>query len=130
MDGELMYVNSSFEQLYGWHRDELIGRQLPIIPAGFWEEEKSGKESLIAGNAINNWEVKFLRKDGSFVDVSVSVSPLRDTDGQINGAAKITRDMYKKSTTSESYMNWSFMTHNANLDKSIRDKKRTRITEF
>jgi len=96
MEGELMYVNSSFEQLYGWHRDELIGKLLPIIPAHLWEEEKQGKESLLQGNAIRNWEAQFLRKDGSFVDVNVSVSPLRDTDGEINGFAAITRDMSEK----------------------------------
>ncbi|MFZ7942483.1 putative bifunctional diguanylate cyclase/phosphodiesterase [Neobacillus sp. 19] len=96
LENELLYVNSSFEQMYGWKRDELIGKPLPIIPAGLWEEEKHGRELLLKGEAIRNWEAPFLRKDGSFIDVNLSVSPLRDADGMITGFAAITRDMTEK----------------------------------
>ncbi|MGG3560540.1 PAS domain S-box protein [Neobacillus rhizosphaerae] len=92
VDSEVVYVNSAFEKMYGWTKDELIGAKLPIIPARLQEEEDRMRILLRQGKVVRNWETKFVRKDGSFVDVNVSVSPLRNFDGQITGFAAITRD--------------------------------------
>ncbi|WP_413309848.1 PAS domain S-box protein [Bacillus sp. 1P10SD] len=92
VDSEVLYVNPAFEKMYGWTRDELIGRKLPIIPARLREEEDRMRVSLLHGKVVQNWETQFVRKDGSFLDVNVSVSPLRDADGRITGFAAITRD--------------------------------------
>jgi diguanylate cyclase (GGDEF)-like protein/PAS domain S-box-containing protein len=92
LDGELLYVNASFEKMYGWTKEELIGKPLPIIPNFLGEDEKRRRELLLEGNTISSWEDQFLRKDGTYIDVNVSVSPLRDSDGVINGFAAITRD--------------------------------------
>jgi PAS domain S-box-containing protein/diguanylate cyclase (GGDEF)-like protein len=92
VDSEVVYVNPAFEKMYGWTKDELNGTKLPIIPARLREEEDRMRISLRQGKVVRNWETKFVRKDGSFVDVNVSVSPLRDAAGQITGFAAITRD--------------------------------------
>jgi diguanylate cyclase (GGDEF)-like protein/PAS domain S-box-containing protein len=92
VDGTLLYVNASFEKMYGWTKEELIGKPLPIIPEYLGEAEKFRVDLLLKGYTINNWEDQFLRKDGTYLDVNVSVSPLRDGDGVITGFAAITRD--------------------------------------
>ncbi|MFF2447155.1 diguanylate cyclase domain-containing protein [Neobacillus sp. NPDC058068] len=96
VDGVLTYINPAFEQMYGWKKAELIGKPLPIIPAELHDMELRLRDTLLAGNSINHWEGSFLRKDGSFLDVEVSVSPLRDADGTVNGFAAITRDISEK----------------------------------
>ncbi|MDR6121191.1 diguanylate cyclase (GGDEF)-like protein/PAS domain S-box-containing protein [Bacillus sp. SLBN-46] len=92
LDSKVTYVNPAFEKMYGWTKEELIGARLPIIPARLREEEDRMRVALLHGKVIRNWETQFVRKDGSFIDVNVSVSPLRDADGQVTGFAAITRD--------------------------------------
>jgi diguanylate cyclase (GGDEF)-like protein/PAS domain S-box-containing protein len=92
VDGKLLYINRSFEKMYGWKKEELIGKPLPIIPDYLGEAEKQRVELLLKGYTISNWEDKFVRKDGTYLDVNVSVSPLKDGDGVITGFAAITRD--------------------------------------
>ncbi|MCL6573389.1 MAG: diguanylate cyclase [Bacillus sp. (in: Bacteria)] len=96
VDGKLLYINTSFEKMYGWKKEELIGKPLPIIPDKLGEDEARRRELLLKGYTISNWEDKFLRKDGTFIDVNVSVFPLKDGDGVINGFAAITRDETKR----------------------------------
>ncbi|MFJ5717782.1 diguanylate cyclase domain-containing protein [Neobacillus sp. NPDC093127] len=108
VDGLLVYINPAFEQMYGWTKMEILGKPLPIIPAELHEEERRMRDSLLAGNAINHWEASFLRKDGSFLDVEVSVSPLRDVDGTVNGFAAITRDISEKKQYEQKLMELAF----------------------
>ncbi|WHY86092.1 GGDEF domain-containing protein [Neobacillus novalis] len=96
VDGLLLYINPAFEQMYGWTKMELLGKPLPIIPAELHEEELRMRDTLLSGKSINHWEASFLRKDGSLLDVEVSVSPLRDAAGTVNGFAAITRDISEK----------------------------------
>ncbi|ETI69175.1 sensor domain-containing diguanylate cyclase [Neobacillus vireti] len=96
VDGVLTYINPAFEQMYGWKKAELIGKPLPIIPAALHGEEQRVRDLLLTGNSVNHWEGSFLRKDGSFLDVEVTVSPLRDAAGTVNGFAAITRDISEK----------------------------------
>jgi PAS domain S-box-containing protein len=90
--GELIYVNPSFERMYGWRSDEIIGKPLPIIPDDLIRIEKRNKELLLEGKNIRNWEAQFLHKKGKHVHVNVSLSPLKHSDGTIYGFAAITRD--------------------------------------
>ncbi|WP_066070641.1 sensor domain-containing diguanylate cyclase [Neobacillus soli] len=108
VDGVLVYINPAFEQLYGWTKMELLGKPLPIIPAELHEEEQQVRDILLAGNSINHWEASFLRKDGSSLDVEVSVSPLRDAYGTVTGFAAITRDISKKKQYEQKLMELAF----------------------
>ncbi|WP_108671446.1 PAS domain S-box protein [Peribacillus acanthi] len=91
-DSILLYVNPSFEKLYGWSKEELLGKKLPIIQTALGQEEAIRKQALLEGKHIPNWEATFQRKDGTPIDVNVTISPLFDSHGEVEGFTSITRD--------------------------------------
>lgn len=86
--------NPGAERIFGWTADEIIGRPMTaVIP-----EERHGEETQIlariaAGEKVDHFETERLRKDGSTVQVSVTISPLLDGHGNVVGASKIARDI-------------------------------------
>ncbi|WML41554.1 PAS domain S-box protein [Neobacillus sp. OS1-2] len=103
LDSMVQYVNPAFEQMYGWKNKEVLRKPLPIIPASLREVEEQQRAQLLAGEAIRHWEAQFLRKDGRLIDVSVSISPLRASNGEINGFAAITRDETERKKIERNY---------------------------
>lgn len=101
--GELLYVNPSFEKMYGWKEEELIGKPLPIIPVTLREEEDARKALLLEGRSISNWQAQLVRKDGSMIETNITISPLRNTNGEIEGFAAITRDETKRKKERQQY---------------------------
>jgi diguanylate cyclase (GGDEF)-like protein/PAS domain S-box-containing protein len=99
INGKLMYVNPSFEKMFGWKSEELLGKPLPIIPKQLHEESKKMRTQLLRGGYINDFEAEYVRKDGSLIDVSVTVSPLKDANDQIYAFAAITRDISERIKT-------------------------------
>jgi diguanylate cyclase (GGDEF)-like protein/PAS domain S-box-containing protein len=96
LNGKLKYVNPSFEKMFGWRSEELLGKPLPIIPNHLHEESNKMRAQLLNGGHINAFEAEYVRKDGSTIDVSVTVSPLKDAYGQIYAFAAITRDISER----------------------------------
>lgn len=103
LDSTVQYVNPAFEQMYGWKNKELFRKPLPIIPESLREVEELQRVQLLAGESIRQWEAQFLRKDGRLIDVSVSISPLRDANGEIYGFAAITRDETERKKIEKNY---------------------------
>jgi diguanylate cyclase (GGDEF)-like protein/PAS domain S-box-containing protein len=97
LDGTVIYMNSAFEKMYGWTLEELLGQPLPIIPESLKEEEQEQKRALLNGKSFSSIESRYLRKDGSFIDVNVTLTPIRDAEQNITAFAAITRDeSYRK----------------------------------
>lgn len=92
LNGIVLYMNTSFEKMYGWKADELLGKPLPIIPDELKKEEDRQRQELIKGKSIKAIETQFIRKDGSFLDVSVTLTPLHDANQKVTAFAAITRD--------------------------------------
>lgn len=94
LDGVITTWNAGAERLFGYSAEEMVGRpMLTIIP-----EDRHGEEPVILrrirnGERIEHYETIRRRKDGTLVMVSLSVSPIRDSDGRIVGASKIARDI-------------------------------------
>ncbi|MBW4839412.1 MAG: PAS domain S-box protein [Paenibacillaceae bacterium] len=93
--GQVLQVNAAFERLYGWRSDEIVGTYLEFLPASemdgrsIWRPETdviATAESVLA-------ETVRLRKDGSPMEVSISVSPIFDQGGKITALISISRDM-------------------------------------
>jgi PAS domain S-box-containing protein len=93
--GRVLQVNAAFERLYGWSSDEIVGNFLEFLPESemdgrtIWRPETDvieTAESVLA-------ETVRLRKDGSQVEVSISVSPIFDQGGKITALISISRDM-------------------------------------
>ena len=81
------------ERIFGWSAEEVIGRELPIIPTDQREEPERGAQREFAEGNSPPVELKRLKKDGSLVDVSLSTAPLRDERGEVNGTIGIFLDV-------------------------------------
>ncbi len=86
--------NRGAERLFGYTAEEMIGQSIErIIPVDRRGEEPEILEKLRAGERIEHFESVRIAKDGQFVDVSLTISPIRDESGRITGASKIVHDM-------------------------------------
>ncbi|HEX8473241.1 MAG TPA: PAS domain S-box protein [Pyrinomonadaceae bacterium] len=97
LDGIIMSWNKGAERIFGYTADEVIGKPVTIlIPEGHLDEEPAILAQLRAGRRIDHYETVRIRKDGSLVDISLTVSPVRGPDGTITGASKIARDISER----------------------------------
>jgi len=93
LDGTVLSWNPGAERLFGYSAAEMIGRSVTrLFPPERITEEDLLLTSIARGERVAHFETVRVRKDGSRVDVSVTLSPLRDELGRIVGASKIARD--------------------------------------
>jgi PAS domain S-box-containing protein len=89
--------NGAAERLFGYTSDEVIGRPIAIlIPPDRRDEQCTIFERIIAAERIENFETVRLRQDGSSVDVSLTISGVKDAEGKIAGASAIYRDITRR----------------------------------
>jgi PAS domain S-box-containing protein len=94
LDGIITSWNKGAERIFGYTADEVIGKPVTIlIPAGHEDEEPTILARLRAGDRIEHYEAVRVRKDGKFIDISLTVSPIRGPKGEIVGASKVARDI-------------------------------------
>jgi two-component system cell cycle sensor histidine kinase/response regulator CckA len=94
MDGIITSWNAGAEQMYGYAAGEIVGRSVSVlIPPDRGGELGPVLDRLRRGERISFYETRVLRKDGSTIDVSFSVSPIRDTGGALAGVSSVARDM-------------------------------------
>ncbi|HEX2853370.1 MAG TPA: PAS domain S-box protein [Opitutaceae bacterium] len=94
LNGIITSWNKSAERIFGYTRDEAIGRSVTmLLPPGREAEEQGILERIRRGERVDHFETVRQRKNGQLVDVSVTISPMRDASGQIVGASKIARDI-------------------------------------
>jgi PAS domain S-box-containing protein len=94
LDGIIRSWNAAASRVFGYTGPEIIGRSiLTLIPPELHPEEARVLQRLSQGERFDHFETVRVRKDGSRIDISLSVSPIRDSTGRIIGAAKIARDI-------------------------------------
>jgi hypothetical protein len=97
LEGIITSWNRGAEKLYGYTAAEMIGQPIAmLIPEGNPDEEPAILERIRRGELIDHYETRRVRKDGGVVDVSVTISPVRDASGTIIGASKIARDITER----------------------------------
>jgi diguanylate cyclase (GGDEF)-like protein/PAS domain S-box-containing protein len=94
LDGTIVSWNPGAERLYGYSASEVMGSHISLlVPRGHDDDFPEIMKQVIAGERVDNYETVRMRKDGTHVDVSLTVSPIRDKRGHVVGASTIARDI-------------------------------------
>ena len=94
LNGVITSWNNGAQRLFGYTAEEAVGRSVTIIiPTDRHGEEPMILERVRRGDRIDHDETVRQRKDGSLIDISLTVSPIKDEKGEIVGASKIGRDV-------------------------------------
>ncbi len=94
LDGTITSWNQAAQNIFGYTAEEAIGQPIQmLIPADRKNEEMLIVSNLAAGIRVPPFETKRTCKDGTLIDVSVTISPIQDELGQIIGASKVARDI-------------------------------------
>jgi diguanylate cyclase (GGDEF)-like protein/PAS domain S-box-containing protein len=94
LDGEVISWNAAAERIYGYTAAEAIGRHISIVvPSGQPDEERLLQRDVAAGGRITHCETLRRRKDGALIDVSLTVSPIKDRSARVIGASSVARDI-------------------------------------
>lgn len=96
LDGIVTSWNAGAEDMYGFTKEESIGRFLPFTPGFFMSTEKENIERIKNGEILKDYETIRQKKDGTTLEVSLTVSPIRDQEGRITGGICISRDISGK----------------------------------
>ena len=97
LDGIVTSWNAAAERMFGYKPEEMIGQSIRrLIPPDRQDEEDRILARLRAGDRIEHYETVRLTKDGRTLDVSLTISPIRDNTGKIIGASKIIRDISER----------------------------------
>ena len=94
LGGIITSWNRGAERLFGYSAEEAIGHNVTlIIPPGHRDEETAILERLRRGERVDHFETERLRKDGTSVEVSLTISPVKDAAGRVIGASKVARNI-------------------------------------
>ena len=97
LDGTITSWNQSAERLFGYKAQEAIGQNITLVVP--WErrsEEEDILRRLGRGERVEHFETARRRKDGTYLDVSLTISPIRDAAGRVIGASKVARDITER----------------------------------
>lgn len=133
LDGIVTSWNKGAEQIYGYSAEEILGKNISIVePENLKGEIKKFSEMIKQGEKIQRYETLRLKKDGTIINVSVTLSPIFDASGKLIAISAITRDITENKRAEEAlrksearlrrfYESGLFGIHYYNLDGSITD---------
>ena len=106
LDGLVTSWNRGAKKIFDYSADEMIGASITrLIPPERQADEQEILDTIKRGQSVDHFETVRLRKDGERIDVSVTVSPILDTTGQIIGVSKVARDITRRKKTEQELKN-------------------------
>lgn len=118
LDGTIVSWNSGAERMFGYTAEEMIGQPISrLVPADRAADQDAIMGRIRKGDHVRHHEMVRVRKDGVHLDVSVSVSPIKDETGQIIGAASIARDITERKRAEAALLR--NQTHIASLNERL-----------
>ena len=97
LNGVIINWNQGAERIFGYTAEEVVGKPITIlIPPDRHDEEPSILERIRRGERVEHFETVRMRKHGSRVDISLTISPVKNAEGKIIGASKIARDITER----------------------------------
>ncbi len=98
----VMSWNKGAERVFGYSAEDMVGHSITrLLPADRQDEEKLILAQLERGVRVEHFETRRQRKDGTIIDVSLTISPIRDASGVVVGASKIARDITEQKAAFE-----------------------------
>ena len=102
LEGRVISWNPAAERLHGYAAAEMVGNlDAALVPDERTEEASDLWNRVLAGDAVQNFDTSRLHRDGSQIDVSLTLSPIRDADGNIVGISTIARDIRERKRSEE-----------------------------
>jgi PAS domain S-box-containing protein len=97
LNGIIMTWNKGAERIFGYSAEEIIGKSIQvIIPPELLQEEQRILETIRRGERMEHIETRRRRKDGVALEVSLTISPIKDANGKIVGISKVARDITER----------------------------------
>jgi PAS domain S-box-containing protein len=97
LSGIITSWNRGAERLFGYRPEEVLGKSITMLmPSDHQNEEPANLERIRRGERVDHYETVRMHKDGSLIDISLSLSPIKDASGRIIGASKIARDIRER----------------------------------
>ena len=102
LNGIILSWNPAAERIFGFTAEEAVGKSIQlIIPDDRRAEELEVLAKVSSGEGVDHYETVRRRKDGTMIDISLTVSPVRDSTGKIVGASKVARDITERKRLAE-----------------------------
>jgi len=102
LEGVILSWNPAAQRIFGYTSDEAIGQSIRlIIPADRWSEEDEVLARIGRGERVDHFETVRRAKDGRLLNISLTVSPVKDRSGRVVGASKVARDITERKRAEE-----------------------------
>ncbi len=102
LNGIVTSWNPAAERIFGWREDEIVGRSIMlIIPPERRHEEDDVLARVRRGDRVDHFQTQRVRKDGKLIHISLTVSPVKDSNGRTIGASKVARDITSRIESEE-----------------------------
>src|SRR5689334_17232211 len=103
LDGRITSWNRAAADLYGYGAEEVIGQSMAlVIPPDSAQEERDILDRISMGERVEHYETVRRRKDGALLDISITVSPIKNPAREVDGASKIDRTIHDRHVNQKS----------------------------